>query len=73
MSRRDGVDFNLASIPESFDLKPSYDFDPQYMKALFQVGYEEGKAGYHWAKVPPGFAETAPAHRLAHHEAKGLD
>lgn len=55
VSQRDGVDFNLASIPQSFDMQPRYAFDPQYMQALFQIGYEMGKAGYSWAKVPPGY------------------
>lgn len=55
ISERDGVDFNLASMPETFNMKLRYSFDPQYMNALFQVGYDLGKAGYHWAKVPPGF------------------
>lgn len=55
VSRRDDVDFNLAYIPESFNTPLRYSFDPEYMKALFQVGYEMGKAGYPWARVPPGF------------------
>jgi len=55
VSRRDDVDFNLASVPETFNVKLRYPFDPQYMNALFQVGYDLGKSDYHWAKVPPGF------------------
>jgi hypothetical protein len=31
------------------------------MNALFQLGYTMGKAGYPWAKVPPGFGGTNPA------------
>jgi hypothetical protein len=57
--QRDDVDFNLANIPESFNKPLRYSFDPEYMKALFQVGYEMGKAGYPWAKVPPGFGGTS--------------
>jgi Patatin-like phospholipase len=59
--QRDGVDFNLASMPESFNVPLRYSFDPVYMNALFQVGYNLGKAGYSWAKVPPGFGGTNPA------------
>lgn len=58
VAERDDVDFNLASMPETFNVKLRYSFDPQYMNALFQVGYDMGKAGYHWAKVPPGFGGT---------------
>ena len=63
VSMRDGVDFNLASMPETFNTKLRYPFDPQYMNALFKVGYNLGKAGYHWAKVPPGFGGTGEAER----------
>ncbi len=55
VSQRDGVDFNLASMPESFNVPLRYSFDPQYMNALFEVGYKLGKAGYPWAKAPPGY------------------
>ena len=55
VSQRDDVDFNLAYIPETFNVPLRYSFDPDYMNALFDVGYNMGKAGYDWAKVPPGF------------------
>ncbi len=58
---RDDVDFNLANIPESFNVPLRYAFDPQYMNALFQVGYRLGKTGFEWAKVPPGFGGTDAA------------
>ncbi len=54
---RDKIDFNLASIPESFKVTLEQRFDPHYMRALFAVGYELGRNGYRWAKVPPGFRE----------------
>jgi len=60
VSQRDGVDFNLASMPETFNVPLRYSFDPEYMNALFQVGYKLGKAYYTWAKVPPGFGGTNP-------------
>ena len=65
VSQRDGVDFNLASMPETFNIKLRYPFDPKYMNALFQVGYDLGKAGYQWAKVPPGFGGTGEAQTQA--------
>ncbi len=61
VSQRDDVDFNLASIPSTFNVKLRYAFDPDYMKALFNVGYDMGKAGYAWATVPPGYGEVAKA------------
>jgi hypothetical protein len=53
--KRDGIDYNLAYIPEEFDLKPKEEFDPVYMSRLFDLGYRKAKAGYTWDKAPPGF------------------
>ena len=55
LTQRDGVDFNLAYIPPTFDVKLNEPVDQNYMKALFELGYEQGRAGYDWAKVPPNF------------------
>ena len=52
---RDKIDFKLANIPSSFDMKLETPFDPAYMQALFGVGYELGKKGYPWQKFPPGY------------------
>ena len=30
-------------------------FDSVYMRELFRVGYDLGRTGYPWAKVPPGW------------------
>ena len=56
LARRDGVDFNLASISEDFTVPYKGPFEPNYMQALFAYGYEQGRAGYPWKKVPPGYA-----------------
>ena len=53
-AQRDGVDFNLAYIPPSFDVPLNEPFDQHYMNELFNLGYELGKAGYDWKKTPPG-------------------
>lgn len=54
ISRRDGNDFNLAYVPESFDKVAREPFDPEYMRALFDLGYGLAKEGYPWRKAPPG-------------------
>jgi hypothetical protein len=56
LARRDGVDFNLASIRDDFTEPYKGPFDPAYMQSLFAYGYERGRAGYHWQKAPPGYA-----------------
>jgi predicted acylesterase/phospholipase RssA len=57
-AQRDGLNYQLASIPESFDLQPKEAFDKEYMTALFNLGYEQARAGYQWQRVPPNYKET---------------
>jgi len=52
---RDGNEFNLAYIPANFEEVPSEAFDPAYMKALFEYGFEMAKDGYDWKNAPPGY------------------
>ena len=53
--QRDGVDCNVAYIPPDFDVPAREAFDPTYMKALFERGYELARNGSPWHKFPPGF------------------
>ena len=53
--QRDGIDYNLAYIPDHFDRKTTETFDPVYMGKLFELGYQMAKDGYPWDKGPPGF------------------
>ena len=53
LTSRDGIDYNLAIIPKSFSMKPKESFDPEYTKALFELGYNLAKDGYSWKKAPP--------------------
>ncbi|RJG10192.1 patatin family protein [Pseudomonas cavernicola] len=56
-SQRDGVDYNLAAIPASFTVPHREEFDTEFMRALYQTGYEMAAKGYPWAKVPPGYSD----------------
>lgn len=49
----DGMDYNLAYIPGEFDVKENEPFDREYMRQLFALGKQLGKAGYEWLKEPP--------------------
>ncbi len=60
---RDGLDFNLAYIPADFDEKSKEEFDPQYMKKLFDTAFDRAKAGYPWDKMPPELKEAPPSCR----------
>ncbi len=54
LSKRDGLDFNLAYIPKTFNEPHREEFDMQYMRKLFNVGYTSAVNGYPWDKAPPG-------------------
>jgi hypothetical protein len=53
-ARQDGVDFNLAYIGSDFNYPHNEDFDPEYMKRLFDYAYQLSAKGYPWHKAPPG-------------------
>ena len=54
-AKRDGLDYHLAYIPGSFKEEPREEFDPVYMKNLFDLAYESAKNGFPWQKAPPGY------------------
>jgi predicted acylesterase/phospholipase RssA len=54
-TERDGVDFNLAFIPASFDVPLPGPFDQHYMQELYKLGYKLARSGYQWEKTPPGY------------------
>jgi hypothetical protein len=58
ISRRDGVDYNLAYIGTDFVApEKKGEFDQAYMQALYAYGYRQAKAGKEWHKVPPTLAQ----------------
>ncbi len=57
-AQRDGLDFNLAYIPASFNAPHKKDFETEYMRALFQVGYDMAVNGYPWDKAPPDYVTS---------------
>jgi hypothetical protein len=66
-AKRDGFDYNLAYIPGSFAIEHKDQFDPAYMRPLFDTGYQLARNGYPWEKTPPGYAagDAAPPARQA--------
>lgn len=59
VTQRDGVNYNLAFVPSTFNVPHTKQFDTAYMRALYKVGYDMAVAGYPWQKTPPGY--SAPA------------
>lgn len=61
ITQLDGIDYNLAYIPSAFDMQSDDLFNQEYAHALFDYGYELGKAGYSWSKTPPGIDPSKTA------------
>ena len=59
LALRDGIDYNLASIPIDFNVPSQGMFDPVFMQKLFNLGYEMARNGYPWEKYPPGYQPEA--------------
>jgi hypothetical protein len=53
VTQRDGVEYNLAFIPATFNTPHKTEFDTAFMKELFDFGYRLAEAGYPWFKKPP--------------------
>jgi hypothetical protein len=51
-TQRDGIGFNLAYIGSDFTKVLPQPFDQDYMRALFDYGYQRGLRGYDWAHQP---------------------
>ncbi|WP_296339365.1 patatin-like phospholipase family protein [Reyranella sp.] len=63
VSQRDGVDYNLAYIGADFSAPKTGEFDQAYMRALYAYGFQEGKDGRAWHKLPPGLERAATPKR----------
>lgn len=60
VSQRDGVDYNLAYIGSDFVApEKKGEFDQAYMRALYDYGYQQAKAGREWHKAPPGLGHES--------------
>ena len=49
-----GFDFHLAHIPDDFEADSHEMFDRNYMRKLYQLGYDMAVDGYPWKDIPPG-------------------
>jgi hypothetical protein len=49
---RDGIGFRVAYIGREFDHPRREPFDPAYMRALFDYGFERGRTGDGWRSQP---------------------
>jgi hypothetical protein len=54
---------NGNPVSDGDGLKAKQAFDPEYQRALYEVGFRMGRTGVHWAKLPPEV--QAPSRALA--------
>lgn len=53
-SKENDIEYNLISIPLTFQEKSDEPFDKVYMGKLYQLGYELALKGINWTNKPPG-------------------
>ena len=61
LATRDGMEFNLASIPSDFKHEGEDIFDREDMNRLFEIGYRMARDGYRWESKPPGLESNQGA------------
>jgi hypothetical protein len=59
-AQRDNVEFNLAHIPSHFNHPHREEFDTDFMRELFNLGYSMAKDHYPWQSVPPDYHQGKP-------------
>jgi Patatin-like phospholipase len=72
VAKRSGVGFNVATIPQTFNVASKGPFDPTYMTALFQVGYDQARSANPFSTVPPPYP-GAPPPRSSQNEKSGVN
>ena len=55
LTQRDGIDYQLAYIPDEFERQAEEPFDMDYMNELYELGYQMAVKGYPWIDEPPGW------------------
>jgi hypothetical protein len=63
MTQRDGVDYNLAYIEPDFPDVKHEDFDPAYMRPLFDYAYAKGRRGIPGTRHPLTSRRRSPSSR----------
>ncbi|MGG5821684.1 patatin-like phospholipase family protein [Falsiroseomonas sp. HW251] len=52
-TQRDGIEYRLAFIGHDFTEEYVEPFEPGYMRALYDYGYQHALGGYEWTRAPP--------------------
>jgi hypothetical protein len=59
-AKNSGIGFYAATIPAGFSAPSRGPFDPDYLKALFNAGFDQGKSENPFASAPPPY-QNPPA------------
>jgi hypothetical protein len=57
IATQDGIEFNLAYIPDDYVPDAKESFDRTEMNRLFDLACQAARDGYVWRKLPPGLRE----------------
>ena len=60
-ARRDSIDVKFAAIPETFDHPSHGIFDPDYVKALFDLAFQRGQDGVAFSDKPASRVSMQPS------------
>jgi hypothetical protein len=72
LAKRSGVEFNVATVPASFNAPSKGPFDPDYMGALFRTGHEQGRGPNPFSAEPPPYpGQSTP--QSSHIERTGVN
>ena len=71
-AKRSGIAFNVATMPADFNVKSRGPFDPNYMKALYQVGFDQGSGATAFAVQPPP-PPSGPVPQVSHIQKTGAN
>jgi hypothetical protein len=57
IAQREGIEFKLVFIPNTYESHDPLNFDPVSMERLFDLGYRMASSGDPWQNHPPGYEE----------------
>jgi hypothetical protein len=57
IAQREGIEFKLVFIPNTYESHDPLNFDPVSMEKLFDLGYRMASSGDPWQNHPPGYEE----------------
>jgi hypothetical protein len=60
ITQRDRIDYNYIDIPTDYEPISKKQIDTAEMNRLFNLGFDMGKSGNKWHKVPPGLEKIVP-------------